>query len=95
MRVFSPVGPVRVDVGYNPYTRDPGSAYFDSPIATAAGTASPLYCVSPGNTLLVTLGPTDAPATQETGDCNLSYRAPVSRNLFRQLTFNVSIGQAF
>ena len=61
----------------------------------AAGTASPLYCVSPGNTLLVTLGPTDAPATQETGDCNLSYRAPVSRNLFRQLTFNVSIGQAF
>ena len=95
VRVFSPVGPVRVDVGYNPYTRDPGSAYFDSPIATAAGTASPLYCVSPGNTLLVTLGPSDAPAAQETGDCTLSYRAPVSRNLFRQLTFNVSIGQAF
>jgi outer membrane protein insertion porin family/translocation and assembly module TamA len=97
VRVFSPVGPIRVDVGFNPYLRDQGAAYFDAPVGAGDGGASPLYCVSPGNTLLVTLPDPDgpAPAVQEPGNCRSSFRPPTSRNFFRQLTFNFAIGQAF
>ena len=46
LRLFTPVGPIRVDVGYNPYRRVPGPAY----ITDLSGN---LICVSPGNTLRV------------------------------------------
>ena len=48
IRVASPVGPIRVDVGYNPYKRSPGVAY--NAFRGSDNDVAPLYCVSPDNT---------------------------------------------
>lgn len=101
VRVGSPVGPIRMDIGYNPYPRQEGAAYFDAPVS-ALGGASPLYCVSPNNGLPVTgwrpdLGPDDPQPVQSSSGrrCPTSYTPPERGGLFRKLTFHVSIGQAF
>ncbi|HEY3112504.1 MAG TPA: BamA/TamA family outer membrane protein [Gemmatimonadaceae bacterium] len=94
---FSPVGPVRLAVGYNPYRRPKGPIYYE---ATELADA-PLLCVSPLNDL-----PTHfeydplgniTKITQETraGGCPSSYQ-PAKDNRFRsKLTFSFAIGQAF
>ncbi len=95
LRVSSPVGPIRVDVGYNPYNRRPGVAYFDAPVG--AGGEAPLYCVSPGNTLkVVPAAVSGKPAVQiaDSGVCGRTF-LPEGRRGLRRLTFNFSIGQAF
>lgn len=89
LRILSVIGAVRVDVGYNPYQRRAGPVYYDSP-PDATG-AAPLYCVSPGNFAPVVQG--QAPG--DPGACPATYLPPRSRNFFRQLNFNFSIGQAF
>ena len=94
IRVSSPVGPIRVDVGYNPYPRSPGVAYHayrgdgDDAIVVA-----PLYCVSPGNTRLVIEG--DPPQQLEARPCPASFAPPLPDSWLRRLTFNFSIGPAF
>jgi len=100
LRVVSPVGPIRVDVGYNPYPREAGAAYFDAPVA-AEGGKSPLFCVSPDNGLAVTgwrpgISPNDEALNQEIppDGCPTTFK-PGERSFFRRLTFHVSIGQAF
>jgi hypothetical protein len=98
-RLASPVGPIRLDVGFNPYPRQAGAAYFDQP---AKGLFAPLYCVSPGNALPVTgwkKNPTaDDPLPVQANPargCPASY-SPSSRGSFlNRLTFQASIGQAF
>ena len=95
LRVSSPVGPIRVDVGYNGYSRRPGAAYFDAPVG--AGGVAPLYCVSPENTVkVVPATEVGRPATQITGSgvCGSTF-LPEGRRGLRRLTFNFSIGQAF
>jgi outer membrane protein insertion porin family/translocation and assembly module TamA len=95
VRVFSPVGPVRIDVGFNPYSRRSGVAYFDAPVGE--GGVAPLYCVSPGNTLKVVPGqnPGDPPVQLGgSGVCGSTF-LPEARRGLRRLTFNISIGQAF
>jgi outer membrane protein assembly factor BamA len=97
IRVFSFVGPIRVDVGYNGYPRPDGPAYFDAstlPSSRASGVA-PLYCVSPGNRLPVLLDPDGAPATQATGTCPATYAYPSSDRFLKRLKLHFSIGQAF
>ncbi len=98
MRLASPVGPIRLDIGFNPYQRRQGAAYFDAP---AQGGKAPLYCVSPGNGLPVTgwkMEPstTDPPVqANPSRGCPTSY-APIKRSAFlHRLTFQASIGQAF
>jgi len=93
---FSPVGPVRIAVGYNPYQRPRGPLYHE---ATDEGGA--LLCVSPFNFI-----PTHFTYDQ-TGKiisikqdvsavgCPSSYQ-PAKDNRFRsKLTFSFAIGQAF
>jgi outer membrane protein insertion porin family len=97
VRLASPVGPIRLDVGYNPYDRQPGAAYFDAP---ARGGRRPLYCVSPGNTLPVTgwspeLGDTQPTQATPAGGCPRLYAPTPSTSFFRRLSFQASIGQAF
>jgi outer membrane protein insertion porin family/translocation and assembly module TamA len=100
VRVASPVGPIRLDIGFNPYEREPGAAYYDTPQSEKGGSA-PLYCVTPGNRLPVTGWRPDLPLTGSQGEqANPSGGCPTSFNpprggFFRHLTFNVSIGQAF
>ncbi len=89
LRVMSVIGPVRVDVGYNPYPRRAGAAYYDAPPDPETG--APLYCVSPGNTIPIVNG--QPPADQ--GVCPASFAPPHRRGFISRLNFSFSIGQAF
>jgi outer membrane protein assembly factor BamA len=99
VRLASPVGPIRLDIGYNPYPRQAGAAYLDAPVR-ADGVAA-LYCVSPGNGFPVTgwrpkLEKDDPSPVQAnpSGNCPSTY-VPTQGGFFRRLSFNASIGQAF
>jgi outer membrane protein insertion porin family/translocation and assembly module TamA len=98
VRAFTPVGPVRLDIGYNPYAPRAGTAYRDTPLGLAS---APLYCVSPGNTLKVTgAGAVDAsgnpiPPVQEAGACPATFAPAPPGNFFDRLVLHFSIGQAF
>jgi outer membrane protein insertion porin family/translocation and assembly module TamA len=96
---FSPVGPVRVAVGYNPYQRPKGPLYYE---ATQFGGA-PLLCVSPNNDL-----PTHFSTNPITGEvtvtqeippgipsCRATYQPPKDNRFRSRLTFSFAIGQAF
>jgi hypothetical protein len=88
LRVFSPVGPVQVNVAYNPYPQPDGPLYYDAPIDPTTQTA-PLYCVTPGNRLPVTNG------LQAPGICDATFTPDRPGNFFRRLTFTFSIGPDF
>lgn len=91
VRIFSPVGPLRVDVGYNPYRRPAGPAYV-TPSLDVGG----LICVSPGNTLRVRKAEPGIPARQvDEGDCPASYAPRRGESFWNRLTFQFSIGQPF
>ena len=95
-RVRTLVGLIRVDLGYNPYQRAAGAAYFDTPISAGGQ----LFCVSPGNTLRVTAAaaPPLAGGTalqQASGACPADFTPPRERHFLKKLAFQFSIGQAF
>jgi len=93
VRVYTPVGPLRVDVGYNPYAQVQGPAYYSPTLV--AGQSQPLFCVSPTNTLAVTVDGSGNAVSQESGPCPSSFE-PVRRTGFlRRLTPTFSIQQAF
>lgn len=107
LRAFTPVGPIRVDIGYNPYLLPVSKAYFN-PAVNQGGVLVyppnqvPLYCVSPGNTIpvhttsIVYQGKTyDVPEQASGYSCPDTYRPPQPAGFFHQLTVNISIGQAF
>jgi outer membrane protein insertion porin family/translocation and assembly module TamA len=98
MTAFSPVGPVRVAVGYNPYRRPTGPLYYEATNVPGA----PLLCVSPGNDVPTHFSPPD-PKTNEvtitqditpTG-CAATYQPPKDNRFRSKLTFSFAIGQAF
>jgi len=98
VRAFTPIGPVRLDVGYSGTRSPAGPAYRD--VAVGFSTA-PLYCVSPGNTLPVTgFGQVDAdglpiPPVQQDGPCPATFQPTLSERFVNRLTFHLSLGQAF
>jgi outer membrane protein insertion porin family len=98
VRYFSSIGPLRVDVGYNPYARPSGPAYYN-PLATGSYSTSGdvrLICVSPGNTLRVRLGDETTPPRQiDQTDCPATYAPAAKRSFLSRLTFQFSIGQPF
>jgi outer membrane protein insertion porin family/translocation and assembly module TamA len=101
VRYFSPVGPVRLDVGYNAYASPPGPAYYNPLLEGIAAIGDVrLICVSPGNNLRVRLG--DATGTARTpprqideGNCPGTYAPARSKKFLSRLKLNFSIGQAF
>ena len=104
VRVFTPVGPIRLDVGYNPYLLPAGAAYFNAPATiTVNGTTTnlaqqvPLYCVSPSNSIPAHPSPDISQVlVQEPGhECPTTYIPNQSTGFLQKLTFNLSIGQAF
>ncbi len=102
VRVNSLIGPLRVDIGYNPYARPAGPAYITpNPADYDSAFELQLICVSPGNTLLVRNarpqleGKKPMPPTQESGACPGTYQPTRRASFLGRLTFNFSIGQAF
>lgn len=93
VRIASPFGAIRIDFGYNPYDLTSGAAYYNA--RPQAGVA-PLYCVSPGNTLVVRPASSSAaPPVQEAGACPTTFR-PIRRNgLLGRLNPSIWIEQAF
>lgn len=92
IRISSPFGAIRIDLGYNGYQLPAGAAYFNAPLQ--AGVA-PLYCVSPGNVLPVEAGAPGAPAAQAAGSCPSTFRPTRSTGVLRRLNPSIWIGQAF
>ncbi|HEX6534422.1 MAG TPA: BamA/TamA family outer membrane protein [Gemmatimonadaceae bacterium] len=82
VRVNSPVGPFRVDVAYNRYPLSRGSAYL------LDAESRKLICVSPGTPV----------GTDQSGAepiCQPTFSPAPESGIFKHLTFNFSIGQAF
>ncbi len=91
-RVRTLVGLVRVDVGYNPYQRSAGAAYFDA----AVSEGGQLFCVSPTNTLRISpAGVGSTQLRQAPGSCPSDFRPPRESSILRKIAFQFSIGQAF
>ncbi len=91
---FSPVGPVRVAIGYNPYQRPPGPLYYE-----ATNEGGELVCVSAGSNLATHITRNSSGIVtnikQDPGTCLASFQ-PAKDNRFRsKLTFSFAIGQAF
>ncbi|MEO6526386.1 MAG: BamA/TamA family outer membrane protein [Gemmatimonadaceae bacterium] len=93
IRVFTPVGPIQANVGYNPFARPAGAVFYDQ-VPNAQGFA-PLYCVSPGNRVpAVKLA--NGEYEQISGNsCPATFTPPQSGSFFRRLTFTFSIGPDF
>jgi outer membrane protein assembly factor BamA len=94
---FSPVGPVRAAIGYNPYQRPAGPLYYE-----ATNFGGQLLCVSPGNQLPthftdVTSGTTTTTTISQsgTGTCPASFQPAKETGFLKRLTFSFAIGQAF
>ena len=100
VRIRSPFGAIRIDLGYNPYDPIGGAAYYITPAreltTPTRRTVQELYCVSPGNALRVR-PPAIAEGfpVQERGSCAAEFRPRASRGFFRRLNPSIWIGQAF
>ena len=91
VRIASPFGAIRIDLGYNAYRAQSGAAYFNAPLS-ATGVA-PLYCVSPTNTLPVTM--LNGQPTQAAGICPATFRPANGTSFLRRINPSIWIGQAF
>ena len=93
VRYFSPVGPIQVNVGYNPYGRAAGVAYY-APAIT--GRSAPLTCVTPSAATAIPIHLRSGEWTQDPNAvCPQSYAPPQSRAFLKSLTFTISIGPDF
>jgi outer membrane protein insertion porin family/translocation and assembly module TamA len=98
LTAFSPVGPVRVVMGYNPYNRGSGPLYHEVPSGTPVdelgSPAGSLPCVSPRNTIGVHR--TDEGILVQNSDvCPSTFTPRPNRSISSRLTFSLAIGQAF
>ena len=95
IRVFSPVGPIQLNAGYNPGKPRPGPAYFAAPVDPLSGQA-PLLCVTAfGETPVpIKIRPGGQPETDGTA-CPATFVPARSSNFFRRLTLTLSIGTGF
>lgn len=89
MRLSTPLGPFRVDIGYQPYLPRAGRALFlleSSPEDPDGG----IYCASPGNRVAA-----DPRIGASIFDCPESFRPPRPRGVLSRLVFHFGLGQAF
>jgi len=92
-RISSPIGPIQISLGYNPYQNQQGPVYFASPVDPVTG-AAPLICVTaPGQaTVPVTIG-NDGSVTQ--AKCPGTFAPPRASSFFQRLTKTFSIATSF
>lgn len=95
IRYFSPVGPIQVNAGYNPYGGQSGPAF----VSTRPGSFAPLYCVSPGNAIYARVetvpGSSTPQLVQDPGNCPATFVSSHPNGFFQRLTFTLSIGSDF
>lgn len=92
VRFVTPLGPFRMDIGYNPNGLETGPAFFVAPGDVAAGIPGRAICVSPGTDDPLILAPGQSPSANS---CPATYLPPRAQSLFSRLTFHFSLGNAF
>jgi outer membrane protein assembly factor BamA len=92
VRLVTPLGPFRVDVGYNPNSLDSGPAFLVIPGDVKAGTVGRAVCVSPGTDDPLVLG---AGGMSSSSSCPATFLPTGKRSLLSRLTFHFSLGNAF
>lgn len=92
VRFATPLGPFRMDVGYNPNGLEAGPAFFVRPGDVLAGIPGRAICVSPGTDDPLILG---AGQTPTANSCPASYLPSRPSSLLSRLTFHFSLGNAF
>ena len=88
LRVGTPVGPFRIDIGYRPYEAAAGRAFYFEPGMNGSG--GRILCVSPGNLIS-----SDPGGSGDVTECPATYRPPRSRGVLSRLAFHFGLGQAF
>lgn len=86
LRIVTPLGPFRVDVGYQPYAPRAGRALFFTS-GDNKGTTGEILCASPRDI-------SDSRAI-DIFDCPGTYRPATGRGVLSRLTFHFGLGQAF
>ena len=103
VRVFTPVGPIQVNAGYNPYPPVFGQALYTPPLSQAQFGLTGVYCaipaVTPVSDALIAHRTVDATTgavrwEQDLSSCPQAFHPPVQKGL-RRLTFTFSIGPDF
>ena len=92
IKLFSPIGPIQLNLGYNSHPNLPGPAYFAAPVDVLG--RAPLICVTPP-------GAPPVPVTihkdgqVEQGQCPASFSPPRSSSFFSRIVPTLSIGANF
>jgi outer membrane protein assembly factor BamA len=92
VRLLTPLGPFRLDVGYNPNSAEPGPAFLVINADPKKGTLGRAICVSRGSDDPLTLGPGQTPSSNA---CPATYLPPVKESFISRLTLHFSLGHAF
>lgn len=86
LRLVTPLGPFRVDIGYRPYRMPAGRALYFSPNSEAG--VSGIFCASPRTR--------DAAGDfLDVFSCPATFSPPPSRSVLSRLVFHFGLGQAF
>ena len=90
LRVFTPVGPVQVNAGYNRYQQGQGPVYYNPNVSILA-------CATPGNTLTYRQGASTGGRFEPESNtpCPQGFTPPPRTRLLQKLTFTFSIGSDF
>lgn len=104
VRVLTPLGPIQVNAGYNPYPPVFGQALFTPGRELAAQGFTGVYCAVPAGTALADIPiavqrinpETNKPVWQASSQsCAPTFQPATTSNFFRRLTFTFSIGPDF
>lgn len=88
LRIVTPLGPFRVDVGYRPYAAASGRALYITPKAAGGSdTQSLFYCASPRTDPAGNYG--------DVLSCPATFRPREGRTFLSRLVFHFGLGQAF
>ncbi len=86
LRVVTPLGPFRIDIGYQPYEPRAGRALFFTS-GDNKGTTGDILCASPRDI--------SDPRAGDIFDCPSTFRPTSGRGVLSRLTFHFGLGQAF
>jgi outer membrane protein assembly factor BamA len=104
VRVFSPVGPIQVNVGYNRYDQRKGPALYTPSVARADVGYKSVYCAVSADWALSNSPPLVHNRPDDEGNpiwvpdgaaCPNTFQPPPRNNFWRRLTFTISIGPDF
>ena len=93
LSAVTPIGPIQANLGYNAHPRSKGPIYSEDPLRIGTS-ISPLYCVTPGNT--IDLERRDGVLQPPVGSgCPATYAPRAPTRWTQRLVFTLSLGSTF